>query len=87
MLGAYIKRVWVENSTSLLYLPISSVAETWKFYKHAVPSFFPHSESRVKNSCSVGQGKKIEQAYPVRPNEKLICNFCHNLISTDKNDV
>ena len=23
----------------------------------------------------------------VRPNEKIICNFCHNLISTHKNAV
>ena len=37
------KSFLVENSTSFLYLPIPSSAETWKILKHAVPIFFHSS--------------------------------------------
>ena len=42
-----------------------------------------------KNHAQWAKVKKSSKSFylkdPVRPNEKLICNFCHNLISTDKN--
>ena len=37
-----------------------------------------------KKTCTVGQGKKWSKPF-YSPNEKIICNFCHNLISTHKN--
>ena len=34
------KRFWVQNSTSLLYLPIPSSAETWKIFTNKLCQFF-----------------------------------------------
>ena len=34
------KRFRVENSTSLLYLPISSSAETWEIFTNMLSQFF-----------------------------------------------
>ena len=34
------KRFWVKNSTSLLYLPIPSSAETWKIFTNMLCQFF-----------------------------------------------
>ena len=35
-----LKKFWVENSTSLLYLPISSSVETWKIFRNMLCQFF-----------------------------------------------